>query len=53
MVFYLCPIKESLLAYVAVKVQVRQYPDIPLGCFFSSAAKIVIFVINLNIHFVF
>ena len=33
MVVYLCPIKDSLLAYVVVKVQARQSLDIPLGCF--------------------
>ena len=52
MVVYLCPIKDSLLAYVVVKVQATQSGH-PIGMFFSSAAKIVTVVINLNLHFVF
>ena len=45
--------KRQFTEWFSVKVQARQSPDIPLGCFFSSAARIVIFVINLNLHFVF
>ena len=33
MVPCLCQVKENSLAYVVVKAQVRQSPDIPLGCF--------------------
>ena len=33
MVVYLYPIKDSLLNGFLVKVQARQSPDIPLGCF--------------------
>ena len=50
---YLYPIKDSLLAYVVVKAQARQSPDIPLGCFFLvMQQKKVKFVINLNLQFV-
>ena len=51
---FLYQIKDSLLAYVEVKIQVRQSKfRHPIGRFFSSAAKMETFVINLNLYFVF
>ena len=38
MVPCLCLIKDSSIAYVVVKVRVRQSPDIPLG-FFEQSSK--------------
>ena len=39
MVVFLYQIKDSLLAYVEVKIQVRQSPGIPLGGFLAVQQK--------------
>ena len=48
MVVYLCPIKNSLVAYFIAEFQTKQNP---IGMLFSNAANIVTFEISLNLHF--